>query len=181
MGEFQGCVPGTTTGKLNMKTKYKAAFLFTLMVLGWVIFVLFQEVNGPKKLGRIDTKQAAIMVNKIVDAVKDYKRANAGRLPTTPLETASYLEPVDSFIPLSARVRLRITDVEFWKTPELMNVFGLWTVIGTRSPNDFLVILNPSFFGPGNVVVANVGETTTIETVQVNRLNEWISQFEGTL
>jgi hypothetical protein len=151
-------------------------FVLTLLILTWVVWLFYTEVNGPRKLSRFEMNQSERMISAIEEAVSKYRSANEGGLPLSPSQLLPYLESVDSLLPITARNRLHIDQIVFWKSPELVDAFGLWAIVGAHLDSVYFIILNPGFFGPRNVVVAKISNERTIKTLRINDLPNWLSE-----
>lgn len=159
--------------------KCKIALVLVLMTLVWVVRLLYLEVNGREGLTNFELKQSKIMIEHITDGVESYKRSNGGRLPQSPLQLMEHIKSIDGVIPLTARTRNHISDVAIWSHPELMNIYGLWTIIGNKNEDNYAVILNPNFFGPKNIVVAEVSGVIDIKTFSNEALIDWMDDWRG--
>lgn len=146
-------------------------YTILLLLLGWVIWLLVIEVNGPTKLREYEKQQLNVLVDRIATLVELFRKENDGKLPSSPsqlLRMHSALKNellISSFIPSSCRNRLGIEGVVFEETPELADVFSLWTIEGSEVGNDYTIILNPGFFGKKTIIVAHMTNNEKIINV----------------
>lgn len=119
------------------------------------------------------------MIKYITEAVESYKKSNGDRLPQSPLQLMEHIKSIDGVIPIRARVRSHISDVAIWSHPELVNVYGMWTILDNKNKDKYAVVLNPNFFGPRNIVVAEVSGVVDIKTFSNEGLIDWMCGWKG--
>lgn len=156
--------------------RMKVISILSMLIVTWLAWLLYVSENGVGSLTAHELTQSERLVREVAGAVLSYRASNGGELPSSCRQLLPAISGVDALIPGTARSRMHLSHIVFWKTPELMDVFGLWTVLGERDSSEFRIVLNPEFFGPRNVVVARISDKVEVTTLSVWEIAGWIDK-----
>ena len=132
---------------------YILTVVFLIAVIGWLIHILDHEINGPQVLSNNTSHRACDLAEAFGSAVVRFKQDNNGVNPQRTRDLyPKYIPHYANLFPSWIHHRIAGENSSLGANPDLLDVFGVWTLFSTTNQN-VLVVLNPRFFGNRNVAI----------------------------
>ena len=132
---------------------YILLVVLLIAAIGWLIHLLDLEINGPPVLSNSASQSACHMAKVFGSAVVRFKEDHNGAIPQRTRDLyPAYIPNLASLFTTLMSHRMGGGDSSLDKDPDLLDIFGVWTLVYSTDEN-LLLVVNPRFFGSRSVAV----------------------------
>jgi hypothetical protein len=137
-----------------MKNTKMVGVIFALLAgtIGWLTYLLNDQINGPASLSNSMARRAHQLADLFGSASIRFMQDHSGATPKQTHDLyPKYIKNLESVFPSSLKLRIGCPDADLDTNPELLDLYGVWTVLGDA--DHMVLVLNPRLFGRRHVAV----------------------------